>query len=68
MYAASMLGIFSLLITIAVPVLLVLISIWIYQIKKNSETQVEQNKEIIQLLKQEWNWNTTFELIEIFVT
>jgi len=68
MYAASMLGIFSLLITIAVPVLLVLISIWIYQIKKNSETQVEQNKEIIQLLKQEWNWNTTFELIGIFVT
>ncbi len=53
MYAASMLGIFSLLITIAVPVLLVFLSIWIYQIKKNSENQVEQNKEIIQLLKKD---------------
>lgn len=51
MFGTSMLGISSLLITIAIPVLVVFISIWIYQIKKNSETQVEQNKEIIQLLK-----------------
>lgn len=55
MYAASMLGVFSLLITIAVPVLLVFLSIWIFQIKKNCETQVEQNKEIIQLLKKDKN-------------
>jgi uncharacterized protein YoxC len=53
MYAASMLGIFSLLITIAVPVAFIFLLIWVYQIKKNSESQVEQNKEIIQLLKKD---------------
>jgi 4-hydroxybenzoate polyprenyltransferase len=53
MYAASILGLFSLLITIAVPVLLVFLLIWIYKIKKNSETQIEQNKEIIQLLRKD---------------
>lgn len=44
-------GMFYLLMIIAVPILFVFLLIWIYQIKKNSETQVEQNKEIIQLLK-----------------
>lgn len=55
MYTASMLGIFSLLFSFAVPILLVILSIWIYQIKKNSKTQVEQNKEIIQLLRKDRN-------------
>ncbi|MFJ7667542.1 hypothetical protein ACIQXI_10550 [Lysinibacillus sp. NPDC097195] len=51
MFITGILGIFSLVISIAIPVLLVLISIWIYQIKSNSQIQVEQNKEIIELLK-----------------
>jgi hypothetical protein len=51
MYAASFLGLFSLLITMVVPVAMIILLIWIYQIKKNSDIQVEQNKEIIELLK-----------------
>ena len=52
--AINMYGIFYFLIMIAVPLLLFVFLIkWIYQIKKNSETQVQQNKEISQLLKRE---------------
>jgi len=51
MVAPSALGLISLLFTIAVPVSFVLFLIWIYQLKKNSEKQIEQNKEIIRLLE-----------------
>lgn len=53
MVAPSVLGLISLLLTIALPVSLVFLLIWIYQLKKNSETQIEQNREIIRLLEKE---------------
>jgi predicted membrane protein len=53
MVAPSAFGLISLLFTIAVPVSFVLLLIWIYQLKKNSEKQIEQNKEIIRLLEKE---------------
>ncbi len=47
-------GYFSSLIIISSyligPVAIVLVMIWIYKIKSNSETQVKQNQEIIRLL------------------
>lgn len=44
-------GLISFVIYIGMPVLAVLILMWIYRIKQNSDMQVEQNKEIIALLK-----------------
>jgi hypothetical protein len=52
MVAPSALGMISFLITIALPVSLVLLLMWIFQLKKNSEIQIEQNKEMIRLLEQ----------------
>jgi hypothetical protein len=49
----STLGLFSMLITIGVPASIVFLLIWVNQIKRNLETQVEQNKEIIRLLQKE---------------
>ena len=58
--AITMYGIFfiffSILLIITVPVLIAYVILWIYQIKKNSEIQVKQNKEIIQMLKRDWNY------------
>ncbi|MBS4220317.1 hypothetical protein KHA96_18610 [Bacillus sp. FJAT-49711] len=53
MVVSSVLSLLSMLITIALPVAGVFLLIWIYQIKRNSEIQVEQNKEIIRLLEKE---------------
>lgn len=44
-------GLISFVIYIGMPVLAVLILMWIYRIKQNSDMLVEQNKEIIALLK-----------------
>ncbi|HHY71639.1 MAG TPA: hypothetical protein GX497_00120 [Bacillus bacterium] len=49
----SIFGLLSLIFTIALPVSLIFLMIWINQIKRNSETQVEKNKEIIRLLNKE---------------
>lgn len=45
-------GLISLFLYIALPVLFILLILWIYRIKQNSDIQVEQNKEIIALLKE----------------
>ena len=47
----GMMGIFSLLFTIGIPVAIVFLMVWIYQIKRNGEIQIEQNNKIIQLLE-----------------
>ncbi|WP_353654010.1 hypothetical protein [Bacillus sp. ISL-55] len=52
MYAPSIMGLTSLFIVIAVPVLFVFLLKWVYTTKKNSEIQVEQNRRIIELLEQ----------------
>jgi uncharacterized protein YoxC len=49
----SIMGYFSLLIIIGTPFAVIVLFIWIYQLKKNSDLQVEQNKKIIQLLEKE---------------
>lgn len=36
---------------IGLPVLVILLILWLYRIKQNTDIHVEQNKEIIQLLK-----------------
>ncbi|CQR47255.1 hypothetical protein BN1058_01562 [Paraliobacillus sp. PM-2] len=52
MFGVNILGFLILLITyIGIPVAIILLLKWIYQIKKNSDYQVEQNNRIIQLLK-----------------
>ncbi|MBP2241060.1 4-hydroxybenzoate polyprenyltransferase [Cytobacillus eiseniae] len=53
MAATSAIGLLSLLFTIAIPVSIVFLLLWIYQIKRNTEIQVAQNKEIFQLLTKE---------------
>ncbi|MBB6447706.1 hypothetical protein [Bacillus benzoevorans] len=53
MVTPSGMGLLSMLITIAVPLSMVFLLIWVYQIKRNSEAQVAQNKEIIRLLEKE---------------
>jgi len=47
----SVMGFWSLLIVIGVPLAVVFLMIWIYKIKRNSEIQVEQSKKIIELLE-----------------
>jgi hypothetical protein len=47
----SLMGFGSLLTVIAVPVAAIFILIWIYQIKRNSDILVEQNRRIINLLE-----------------
>ncbi|MBB6452500.1 hypothetical protein HNQ94_000945 [Salirhabdus euzebyi] len=42
--------IWFLFVYIGLPIAVVLVLLWIYEIKSNSEIQVRQNKEIIQLL------------------
>ncbi|MEC1717902.1 hypothetical protein [Schinkia azotoformans] len=51
MVSPSAIGLLSTIIVMVVPVSMVFLLIWVYQIKRNSETQVTQNKEIIQLLE-----------------
>lgn len=46
-----LMGLFSLMMYVAIPVVTIFFIIWIYRIKQNSDMQVEQNKEIIQLLQ-----------------
>jgi|GEM_PF-1437001 len=49
-------GLFSVLTLvtqIAIPVSLILLLIWVYNIKKNSETHVKQLNKIIQLLEKD---------------
>ena len=36
---------------IGVPLVIIFLLIWVYQIKKNSDQQIKQNNEIIDLLK-----------------
>ncbi|WP_156431176.1 hypothetical protein [Bacillus sp. FJAT-29814] len=48
---SSIMGLFSLFIVTGVPVAIIFLLVLIYQIKKNSEIQIEQNKKIIQLLE-----------------
>jgi hypothetical protein len=52
MFVSSIMGMISFFVVLAVPVSLVILSIWIYRMYKNSEIQVEQNKRIIELLEQ----------------
>ena len=47
----GVMGILSLLFTIGIPVAIVILLVWIYQIKRNGEIQIEQNNKIIQLLE-----------------
>lgn len=47
----SVMGFWSLLTVIGVPLAVIFLLIWIYKIKRNSEIQVEQNKRIIELLE-----------------
>lgn len=49
-FGGLLIFIWSLLVYIGLPVVTVLVLIWIYQIKSNSETQVKQNEDIIRLL------------------
>jgi len=49
---ASIIGLFSLLFTIAIPVVAVILLIWVYQIRRSNEIQVEQNEKIIRLLEE----------------
>lgn len=44
-------GLIGLVMYIVIPVVVILLVLWLYRIKQNSDIQVEQNKEIIQLLK-----------------
>lgn len=44
-------GLISLFVYIAMPVMAILIVLWIYRIKQNSDITIEQNKEIIAMLK-----------------
>lgn len=53
MYGISILGFYSIFASIITPIVIVLSTIWIFQIKNNTKNQVEQNKEIIELLKKE---------------
>ncbi len=46
--------IWILFVYIGLPVAVVLLLIWIYKIKSNSETQVKQNQKIIQLLDERY--------------
>jgi Na+-transporting methylmalonyl-CoA/oxaloacetate decarboxylase gamma subunit len=46
-------GLLSLLTLIGMPIAFIFLLIWINQIKKYGEIQVEQNKKIIQLLEKE---------------
>ncbi|MBP3953122.1 hypothetical protein [Bacillus suaedae] len=39
------------LLVFSIPVTVAVLLIWVYRIKKNSETQLEQNERIIQLLE-----------------
>lgn len=47
----GVMGLASLLITIGIPVAMVLLLIWTYKIKRNSDIQVEQNNKMIKLLE-----------------
>lgn len=47
----NVMGFISLSIFIGVPIAVIFLLIWIYQIKRNSEIQVDQNKRIIELLE-----------------
>ncbi|HHW36541.1 MAG TPA: hypothetical protein GXX18_04635 [Bacillales bacterium] len=53
MVAPSAIGLLSTIIVMVVPISMIFLLIWVYQIKRNSEIQVAQNKEIIQLLEKD---------------
>lgn len=44
-------GLIGFVMYIVIPVVVILLILWLYRVKQNSDIQVEQNKEIIQLLK-----------------
>lgn len=44
-------GLISLFVYVAIPILIILIVLWIYRLKQNSDIQVGQNKQIIELLQ-----------------
>jgi hypothetical protein len=50
-FMISLMGFGSLLTVVGVPVAAIFILIWIYQIKRNSDILVEQNRRIINLLE-----------------
>lgn len=51
----SVMGFGSLLITIGMPLAMVFLLIWVYNIKRNSDIHVEQNNKIIKLLEKNSN-------------
>lgn len=51
----AMLGFWALLVYIGIPLTVILLLIWIYKIKRNSDIQVQQNEEIIKLLEKREN-------------
>lgn len=50
-FMVDVFGFWSLLTVIGLPLAVIFILIWIYKIKRNSEIQIEQNKQIIHLLE-----------------
>lgn len=52
-FLSTIISVLSLLVMVAIPIMLIFTTKWIFQLKKNSEIQIEQNREIIALLKQE---------------
>ena len=48
----DILGLISFIISLFPLIAAVVIIVWIYRMKQNSDEQVEQNKEIITLLKE----------------
>lgn len=47
----SFFGVINLILGIAIPVAVIFVLIWIYQIKENGKIQVNQNQKIIELLE-----------------
>jgi hypothetical protein len=50
-FMSSFMGLFSLFFVTGVPVAVIFLLVWIYQIKRYGEIQIEQNNKIIQLLE-----------------
>lgn len=47
----NIIGFLSFVILIGMPVVVILLLLWTYKMKKNSEIQIEQNKRIIEPLE-----------------
>ncbi|MCM3764919.1 hypothetical protein [Neobacillus niacini] len=53
----GVMGIWSLLFTLGIPVAIVILLVWIYQIKRNGDIHIQQNNKIIQLLEKSEKMN-----------